>query len=108
MKNYLAYNGLYIDGLEVEIKKQEIKLEELRIAVRSESVEIGSYIERLQQRIKDLEDKQNSSQDGNGNERYLTTLKKYEQHTEEYKNYCIELVTEADKLDNIREHIKYI
>ena len=108
VKNYLAYNGLYIDGLEVEIKKQEIKLEELRIAVRSESVEIGSYIERLQQRIKELEDKQNSSLDGNGNERYLTTLKKYEQHTEEYKNYCMELITEADKLDNIRAQIEYI
>lgn len=38
----------------------------------------------------------------------MVVLKRYEQHIEEYKNYCIELVTEADKLDNIREHIKYI
>lgn len=108
VKNYLSYNGLYIDGLQTEIKQQKIELDELRIAVRSESVEIYTYKERLKQRIQELENKQKSSQVGNGYEQYLIVLKRYEQHIEEYKNYCIELVTEADKLDNIREHIKYI
>ena len=108
VKNYLSYNGLYTDGLQTEIKQQKIELDELRIAVRSESVEIYTYKERLKQRIQELENKQKSSQVGNGYEQYLVVLKRYEQHIEEYKNYCIELVTEADKLDNIREHIKYI
>ena len=108
VKNYLSYNGLYTDGLQTEIKQQKIELDELRIAVRSESVEIYTYKERLKQRIQELENKQKSSQVGNGHEQYLVVLKRYEQHIEEYKNYCIELVTEADKLDNIREHIKYI
>lgn len=108
VKNYLAYNDLYIDGLQTEIKQQKIELDELRIAVRSGSVEIGTYIETLKQRIQELENKQKSSQEGNGNEQFLKVLKRYEQHTEEYKNYCIGLVTEADKLDNIREQIKYI
>lgn len=108
VKNYLSYNGLYTDGLQTEIKQQKIELDELRIAVRSESVEIYTYKERLKQRIQELENKQKSSQIGNGYEQYLVVLKRYEQHIEEYKNYCIELVTEADKLDNIREHIKYI
>ena len=108
VKNYLSYNGLYTDGLQTEIKQQKIELDELRIAVRSESVEICTYKERLKQRIQELENKQKSSQVGNGYEQYLVVLKRYEQHIEEYKNYCIELVTEADKLDNIREHIKYI
>lgn len=108
VKNYLSYNGLYTDGLQTEIKQQKIELDELRIAVRSESVEIDTYKERLKQRIQELENKQKSSQVGNGYEQYLVVLKRYEQHIEEYKNYCIELVTEADKLDNIREHIKYI
>ena len=108
VKNYLSYNGLYTDGLQTEIKQQKIELDELRIAVRGESVEIYTYKERLKQRIQELENKQKSSQVGNGYEQYLVVLKRYEQHIEEYKNYCIELVTEADKLDNIREHIKYI
>lgn len=108
VKNYLSYNGLYTDGLQTEIKQQKIELDELRIAVRSESVEIYTYKERLKQRIQELENKQKSSQVGNGYEQYLVVLKRYEQHIEEYKDYCIELVTEADKLDNIREHIKYI
>ena len=108
VKNYLSYNGLYTDGLQTEIKQQKIELDELKIAVRSESVEIYTYKERLKQRIQELENKQKSSQVGNGYEQYLVVLKRYEQHIEEYKNYCIELVTEADKLDNIREHIKYI
>lgn len=108
VKNYLSYNGLYTDGLQTEIKQQKIELDEQRIAVRSESVEIYTYKERLKQRIQELENKQKSSQVGNGYEQYLVVLKRYEQHIEEYKNYCIELVTEADKLDNIREHIKYI
>lgn len=108
VKNYLSYNGLYTDGLQTEIKQQKIELDELRIAVRSKSVEIYTYKERLKQRIQELENKQKSSQVGNGYEQYLVVLKRYEQHIEEYKNYCIELVTEADKLDNIREHIKYI
>lgn len=108
VKNYLSYNGLYTDGLQTEIKQQKIELDELRIAVRSESVEIYTYKERLKQRIQELENKQKSSQVGNGYEQYLVVLKRYEQHIEEYKNYCIELVTEEDKLDNIREHIKYI
>ena len=108
VKNYLSYNGLYTDGLQTEIKQQKIELDELRITVRSESVEIYTYKERLKQRIQELENKQKSSQVGNGYEQYLVVLKRYEQHIEEYKNYCIELVTEADKLDNIREHIKYI
>lgn len=108
VKNYLSYNGLYTDGLQTEIKQQKIELDELRIAVRSESVEIYTYKERLKQRIQELENKQKSSQVGSGYEQYLVVLKRYEQHIEEYKNYCIELVTEADKLDNIREHIKYI
>lgn len=108
VKNYLSYNGLYTDGLQTEIKQQKIELDELRIAVRSENVEIYTYKERLKQRIQELENKQKSSQVGNGYELYLVVLKRYEQHIEEYKNYCIELVTEADKLDNIREHIKYI
>ena len=108
VKNYLSYNGLYTDGLQTEIKQQKIELDELRIAVRSESVELYTYKERLKQRIQELENKQKSSQEGNGSEQYLAVLKRYEQHTEEYKNYCIELVTEADKLDNIREQIKYI
>ena len=108
VKNYLSYNGLYTDGLQTEIKQQKIELDELRIAVRSEGVEIYTYKERLKQRIQELENKQKSSQVGNGYEQYLVVLKRYEQHIEEYKNYCIELVTEADKLDNIREHIKYI
>lgn len=108
VKNYLSYNGLYTDGLQTEIKQQKIELDELRIAVRNESVEIYTYKERLKQRIQELENKQKSSQVGNGYEQYLVVLKRYEQHIEEYKNYCIELVTEADKLDNIREHIKYI
>lgn len=108
VKNYLSYNGLYTDGLQTEIKQQKIELDELRIAVRSESVEIYTYKERLKQRIQELENKQKSSQVGNGYEQYLVVLKRYEQHIEEYKNYCIELVTEAYKLDNIREHIKYI
>lgn len=108
VKNYLSYNGLYTDGLQTEIKQQKIELDELRIAVRSESVEIYTYKKRLKQRIQELENKQKSSQVGSGYEQYLVVLKRYEQHIEEYKNYCIELVTEADKLDNIREHIKYI
>ena len=108
VKNYLSYNGLYTDGLQTEIKQQKIELDELKIAVRSESVEIYTYKERLKQRIQELENKQKSSQVGNGYEQYLVVLKRYEQHIEEYKDYCIELVTEADKLDNIREHIKYI
>lgn len=108
VKNYLSYNGLYTDGLQTEIKQQKIELDELRIVVRSASVEIYTYKERLKQRIQELENKQKSSQEGKGNEQYLKILKRYEQHTEEYKNYCIELVTEADKLDNIREQIKYI
>lgn len=108
VKNYLSYNGLYTDGLQTEIKQQKIELDELRITVRSESVEICTYKERQKQRIQELENKQKSSQVGNGYEQYLVVLKRYEQHIEEYKNYCIELVTEADKLDNIREHIKYI
>lgn len=108
VKNYLSYNDLYTDGLQTEIKQQKIELDELRIAVRSESVELYTYKERLKQRIQELENKQKSSQEGNGSEQYLAVLKRYEQHTEEYKNYCIELVTEADKLDNIREQIKYI
>lgn len=108
VKNYLSYNGLYTDGLQTEIKQQKIELDELRIAVRSESIELYTYKERLKQRIQELENKQKSSQEGNGSEQYLAVLKRYEQHTEEYKNYCIELVTEADKLDNIREQIKYI
>lgn len=108
VKNYLSYNGLYTDGLQTEIKQQKIELDELRIVVRSASVEIYTYKERLKQRIQELENKQKSSQEGKGNEQYLKILKRYEQHTKEYKNYCIELVTEADKLDNIREQIKYI
>ena len=96
VKNYLSYNGLYTDGLQTEIKQQKIELDELRIAVRSESVEIYTYKERLKQRIQELENKQKSSQVGNGYEQYLVVLKRYEQHIEEYKDYCIELVTEAD------------
>lgn len=70
VKNYLAYNDLYIDGLQTEIKQQKIELDELRIAVRSGSVEIGTYIETLKQRIQELENKQKSSQEGNGNEQF--------------------------------------
>lgn len=108
LKNYLAYNGLCIDELQVEVKKQKINLEELRIVIRSESTEIGTYVERLKQRIEELEVKQNTLLEGSNNEQYLITLKKYEQHTEEYNNYCIELIKEARKLDNIRERLKYI
>ena len=59
-----------------EIKQQKIELDELRIAVRSGSVEIGTYIETLKQRIQELENKQKSSQEGNGSEQYLTVLKR--------------------------------
>lgn len=108
LKNYLAYNGLYTDSLQTEIKKQEKSLDELRLVVRNESIEISTYVDRLKQRIEELENKQKSSQSGNGNEYYLAVIRKYEQHVEDYKNYCIEIVTEADKLDNIREQLKYI
>lgn len=108
VKNYLAYNNLYIDGLQTGIKQQKIELDELRIAVHRRSVEIGTYIETLKQRIQELENKQKSSQEGNGSEQYLAVLKRYEQHTEQYNNYCIELIKEARKLDNIRERLKYI
>ena len=108
LKNYLAYNGLYTDSLQTEIKKQEKSLDELRLVVRNESIEISTYVDRLKQRIEELENKQKSSQSGNGNEYYLAVIRKYEQHVEDYKKYCIEIVTEADKLDNIREQLKYI
>lgn len=108
LKNYLAYNGLYTDSLQTEIKKQEKSLDELRLVVRNESIEISTYVDRLKQRIEELENKQKSSQSGNGNEYYLAVIRKYEQHIEDYKKYCIEIVTEADKLDNIREQLKYI
>lgn len=108
LKNYLAYNGLYTDSLQTEIKKQEKSLDELRLVVRNESIEISTYVDRLKQRIEELENKQKSSQNGNGNEYYLAVIRKYEQHVEDYKKYCIEIVTEADKLDNIREQLKYI
>ena len=108
LKNYLAYNGLYTDSLQTEIKKQEKSLDELRLVVRNESIEISTYVDRLKKRIEELENKQKSSQSGNGNEYYLAVIRKYEQHVEDYKKYCIEIVTEADKLDNIREQLKYI
>lgn len=108
LENYLAYNGLYTDSLQTEIKKQEKSLDELRLVVRNESIEISTYVDRLKKRIEELENKQKSSQSGNGNEYYLAVIRKYEQHVEDYKKYCIEIVTEADKLDNIREQLKYI
>lgn len=108
LKNYLAYNGLYTDNLQIEIKKQDVLLDELRLVVRNESIEISTYVERLKQRIEELENKQKFSQSGNGNEHYLAVIRKYEQHVDDYKKYCIEIVTEADKLDNIREQLKYI
>lgn len=108
IQNYLAYNGMYTDGLRTEIKKQTVPLDELRIAIRDNGMEISSYMKSLKLRIKELETKQNVSQEETDNTPYQIVLEKYKQHIEEYNNYCVELVAESDKLDNISEQLKYI
>lgn len=108
IQNYLAYNGLFVDGLRTEIKKQENPIDELRIVIRENSMEFSSYVESLKLRINELETKQRLSQEENDDALYQGVLEKYKQHVEEYKKYCVQLVSESDKLENISEQLKYI
>lgn len=107
-QNYLAYNGLFVDDLVAELGKMKIALGDLRVVYRQKGVELDSYLESLKKRIGLLEEKQNSGQTACKNEHYLEALRQYEVHKEEYEQFCMKLVNEADKLATIKKQLLFV
>lgn len=108
LQNYLAYNGLYMEGLESDLGKMKTALTDLHIVYRLKRVELDTYIDDLQKRISSLEEKQNSELTDSKNEQYLEALKTYEGHKDEYDRFCIKLANEYDKLSTITKQVQYI
>lgn len=108
LNNYLAYSGLYMEGLESNLGKMKTALVDLRIVYRLKNAELDIYINELQKRIDSLEEKQNTELTNCKNEQYLEALKIYEGHKDEYDKFCIKLVNENDKLSTITKQVQYI
>lgn len=108
LQNYLACNGLYMEGLESDLGKMKTALEDLHIVYRLKNAELGIYLEDLQERISSLEKKQNSELTNCKNEQYLEALNIYEGHKDEYDRFCIKLSNEDDNLSTITKQVRYI
>lgn len=108
LNNYLAYSGLYMEGLWTDLGKMKTALTDLRIVYRLKNAEIDIYLNELQKRIDSLEEKQNTELTNGKNEQYLEALKIYEGHKDEYDKFCIKLVNENDKLSTITKQVQYI
>lgn len=108
LQNYLAYNGLYMEGLDSNLGKMKIAFDVLRIVLRSRGIELEAYLNDLYRRIDILEKKQVSGQADSKNEEYMDILKKYEGHKEEYEQFCVKLVNENEKLSTITKQVLYI
>lgn len=106
--SYLTYNKLFVVGLDFTLSKQKIALEELRYGVRDMDCGLDDYIVQLQERVSYLETKQNGSQIIEKNNGFLVALKNYKKHKAEYEAFCIGLVAEVEKLDNIVKQIETI
>ena len=90
------------------LSKQKVALEELRYGMRDEDCSMEDYIKRLQQSVSALESKQNAIKTAKDNNEYLEVLKKYQIHKEEYEKFCINLVMEIEKLNNILNSATHI
>lgn len=108
LNNYLAYSGLYMEGLGADLGKMKTALTDLRIVYRLKNAELDIYLNELQKRIDSLEEKQNTELTNCKNEQYLEALKIYEGHKDEYDKFCIKLVNENDKLSTITKQVQYI
>lgn len=108
LNNYLAYSGLYMEGLGADLGKMKTALTDLRIVYRLKNAELDIYLNELQKRIDSLEEKQNTELTNCKNEQYFEALKIYEGHKDEYDKFCIKLVNENDKLSTITKQVQYI
>lgn len=106
--NYLSYNKLFAIGLNFTLSKQKVAIEEIRYGVRDLNCSMGDYISQLRQRVSELETKQNEYQVVEKNNDYLAVLRKYKKHKAEYEAFCISLVAEVEKLNNIKKQVTAI
>lgn len=106
--SYLTYNKLFVVGLNPILAKQKTTLAELRYGVRDTDCGLNDYVIQLQERVSYLETKQNNNQINERNNGYLLALKNYKEHKVEYEKFCISLVAEIEKLDNIKKQVETI
>lgn len=108
LKNYLAYNGLFVDNLNSEIDKQKMSLEQMRIVHIQSRTDLLIYINQIHVRIDELEKKQNQNADAKNNEEYENLLKNFEEHKKYFQKYCLELISEKERLEAIDKQLSYI
>lgn len=106
--SYLTYNEIFVVGLIPTLSKQKVALEELRYGIRNADCSMDDYIKQLQYSVSALESKQNAIKTAKDNNEYLEVLKKYQIHKEEYEKFCINLVMEIEKLNNIKKRVTEI
>ena len=108
LENYLAYNRLFANNLSSRIEKQSVPIDEVRIGVRDEGMDILNYKDKLTNRIAEIEKKAESVVEPSYDQGYKEALSRYQTHKKSYEEFCLHLADEKRKLESIRVQVESI
>lgn len=80
----------------------------MRFAIRDQGISILEYINQNKLRIAELEEKKTQSQTIEGQNDYNSRQNKYQDDAQKYKNFCINLSQEREKLSIIKTQLNDI